>query len=103
MAGPKKNHSRNSAASRPAPASSVPLIIPCNGGRNAYVRSAVTGSNPNLSVGSAAFNLAIAENMNAGNADKIRDELLALDAAHPGHNWAGTLADLRAAGVIAGA
>lgn len=79
---------------------SARLLIPLNGGRNAYVRS-VDGKNPNLATSSDAFAARIGEIAAAGFGAQLREEFDALEAAHPGHGWAATKARMEESGALA--
>lgn len=100
MAG--KKTTRPAAANRPQTLGAQKLLTPCNEGRNAYVFAAKTGKNPNLAVGSDAFNAAIAENVAAGHGTKVREELTELHTRFPGHGWGRTLLELETAGILPG-
>lgn len=90
---PPKKSSRTAAA-RPANPGAHRFLIPTGGGTHAYVRSAVTNANPLLRVGSARFDAAVAENIEAGFGEKIRAELAAMHAANPTAGWDKVLAGL---------
>jgi len=104
MAGSKtqsKNNRTKSGAQRAANLSDVRILIPCNNGRNAYVRDPKGNQNPNLATGSDAFTAAIAALNEAGFGAKIRTELAELAADYPEHGWDATAARLQAAGALA--
>jgi hypothetical protein len=82
----KKSPSRT-AANRPANTGAHRFLIPTGGGSHAYVRSAVTGLNPLLKVGTEQFEQALAENVAAGFGERIRSELAAMHAANPASGW----------------
>jgi hypothetical protein len=92
-------NSRTSATSSKAAAiqGDVKLLIPCNAGRNAYVRNLKTQTNPNLATDSGAFVAAVRGLAETGHGPKVRAELSALATSFPQHGWAGVLARLDAA------
>lgn len=96
MANPKKTPSRPTVA-RPSNVGAHRFLIPTGGGTHAYVRSAATGANPLLKVGSPEFDAAIAANVAAGHGAKIREELAALHTARPTSGWDQVLAAVPAA------
>lgn len=105
MAG-AKTASKNSRPSSSAPKHAqtlgdTRLIIPCNAGKNAYVRDVVSGKNPNLATASDAFVEALRVNAAAGHGDKLRGELERLTREYPAHGWQDTLARVEQAGALA--
>lgn len=104
MAG-AKTASKNSRPSSSAPKHAqtlgdTRLIIPCNAGKNAYVRDVASGKNPNLATASEAFVEALRVNTAAGHGEKLRDELERLSREHPDHGWDATLARAEQAGAL---
>jgi hypothetical protein len=77
-------------------------LIPLNSGKHAYVRNLTNGKTSKLSTNSDAFVEEIRVLAGAGHGAKIRAELVALAAAHPGHNWDATEKRLVEAGVFEG-
>ncbi len=62
-------------------------VIPLNHGKNAYVRNLTNGRTVHHRTNSDAFAEEIRVLAAAGHGAKIRAELAALAAAHPGDNW----------------
>jgi hypothetical protein len=77
-------------------------ILPLNNGRHAYVRNLTNGKTVHLRTDSEAFIEEIRTLAAAGHATKIRAEIAALAAAHPGHGWDATEKRLVEAGVFTG-
>jgi hypothetical protein len=77
-------------------------VIPLNRGKNAYVRNLTNGRTVHLRTDSDAFVEEIRVLVGAGHAAKVRAELAALAAAHPGDNWDATEKRLVDAGVFEG-
>ena len=77
-------------------------LIPLNGGRYAYVRNLTNGKTVHLRTDSDAFVEEIRSLAAAGHGPKIRVELNALNAAHPGDGWDATEKRLAEAGVFEG-
>ncbi|MGN9775419.1 hypothetical protein ACTMS0_06530 [Micromonospora sp. H33] len=77
-------------------------VIPLNGGKHAYVRNLTNGKTVHLRTDSEAFVEEIRVLAAAGHAAKIRAELTALNAAHPGDGWDATEKRLVEAGVFEG-
>jgi hypothetical protein len=77
-------------------------VIPLNKGKHAYVRNLTNGKTTHLSTSSDAFVEEIRALAAAGHGAKIRAEFVALEAANPGHGWAGTEKRLVDAGVFEG-
>ncbi|MFY1637158.1 hypothetical protein ACN27F_28450 [Solwaraspora sp. WMMB335] len=75
-------------------------LIPLNSGKHAYVRNLTTGKTAHLRTDSEAFVAEIRTLAGAGHATKIRAEINALAAAHPGHGWELTEKRLVEAGVF---
>ena len=75
-------------------------LIPLNGGRYAYVRNLTNGRTAHLRTDSDAFVDEIRVLTAAGHGNKIRAELGALNAAHPGDGWDATEKRLAEAGVF---
>jgi hypothetical protein len=75
-------------------------VIPLNRGRNAYVRNLTNGRTVHLRTDSDAFVEEIRVLAGAGHGAKIRAELAALAAAHPGDAWDETEKRLVEAGVF---
>jgi hypothetical protein len=75
-------------------------VIPLNRGKNAYVRNLTNGRTVHLRTNSDAFVEEIRVLAGAGHGAKIRAELAALAAAHPGDNWDETEKRLVEAGVF---
>jgi hypothetical protein len=75
-------------------------VIPLNRGKNAYVRNLTNGRTVHLRTDSEAFVEEIRVLAGAGHGAKIRAELAALAAAHPGDNWDETGKRLVEAGVF---
>jgi hypothetical protein len=77
-------------------------IIPLNKGKHAYVRNLTNGTTVHHSTSSDAFVELMRGLAAAGHGPKIRAELVALEAAHPGQGWAVTEKRLVEAGVFEG-
>jgi hypothetical protein len=77
-------------------------LIPLNKGKHAYVRNLTNGRTTHMSTSSDAFVEEIRVLTAAGHGAKIRAELVALEAANPGHGWAATEKRLVEAGVFEG-
>jgi hypothetical protein len=75
-------------------------LIPLNHGKHVYVRNLTNGTTPHLRTDSDAFVEEIRVLAGAGHGAKIRAELAALAAAHPGDNWDATEKRLVEAGVF---
>ena len=75
-------------------------VIPLNNGKNAYVRNLTNGKTLHLKTDSEAFVEEIRVLAKAGHAAKVRAELVALAATHPGHGWDTTEKRLVEAGVF---
>ena len=75
-------------------------LIPLNHGKNAYVRNLTNGKTVHLRTDSEAFVEEIRVLAGAGHAVKVRAELNALAAAHPGDGWDATEKRLVDAGVF---
>ena len=75
-------------------------LIPLNGGKHAYVRNLTNGKTIHMRTDSEAFVEEIRILAAAGHGAKIRAELAALDAAHPGQGWDATEKRLVEAGVF---
>jgi len=75
-------------------------VIPLNGGKHAYVRNLTNGKTNHLRTDSDAFIEEIRTLAAAGHGAKVRAELTALAAAHPGHGWDITEKRLVDAGVF---
>jgi hypothetical protein len=75
-------------------------LIPLNNGKNVYVRNLTNGRTAHLKTDSEAFIEEIRTLAAAGHGAKIRAELAALAAAHPGHGWDTTEKRLIEAGVF---
>ncbi len=75
-------------------------VIPLNHGKNAYVRNLTNGQTVHLRTDSEAFAEEIRTLANAGHGAKIRAELAALAAAHPGDAWDETEKRLVEAGIF---
>lgn len=76
-------------------------LIPLNGGKHAYVRNLTNGQTVHLPTDSDAFIQEVRSLAEAGHGAKIRAELTALAASHPGHGWDTTEKRLIEAGVFA--
>ena len=77
-------------------------LIPLGNGKYAYVRNLTNGRTIHLRTDSDAFVEEIRTLSSAGHGAKIRAELGALAAAHPGHGWDATEKRLVEAGVFEG-
>jgi hypothetical protein len=77
-------------------------LIPLNRGRHAYVRNLTNGRTAHLATDSDAFVEEIRALTAAGHGAKVRAELTALAAAHPGHGWDSAEKRLVDAGVFEG-
>ncbi len=77
-------------------------LIPLNSGKHAYVRNLTNGKTVHLSTSSEAFVEEIRVLAAAGHAAKIRAEIHALHAAHPGQGWDAAEKRLVEAGVFEG-
>ena len=77
-------------------------LIPLANGRFAYVRNLTNGKTMHLKTDSEAFVEEIRVLAGAGHAVKVRAELNALAAAHPGDGWDATEKRLVDAGVFEG-
>ncbi len=77
-------------------------LIPLNNGKHAYVRNLTNGKTMHLRTDSEAFVEEIRTLAGAGHAVKIRAEINALAAAHPGDGWDATEKRLVDAGVFEG-
>ncbi len=75
-------------------------LIPLNHGRHAYVRNLTNGKTLHLRTDSEAFIEEIRVLAGAGHTAKLRIELAALAAAHPGDGWDATEKRLVDAGVF---
>jgi hypothetical protein len=75
-------------------------LIPLNHGKNAYVRNLTNGKTLQLKTDSDAFTAEIRALAGAGHGAKVRAELAALAAAHPGDGWEATEKRLVEAGVF---
>ncbi|HKT03024.1 MAG TPA: hypothetical protein VJT31_26140 [Rugosimonospora sp.] len=75
-------------------------VIPLNHGKHAYVRNLTNGKTVHLRTDSDAFAEEIRVLTGAGHGTKIRAELAALAAAHPGDGWEATEKRLVEAGVF---
>jgi hypothetical protein len=75
-------------------------VIPLNRGKNAYVRNLTNGQTVHLRTDSDAFVEEIRVLAAAGHGAKIRAELAALAATHPGDAWDATEKRLVEAGVF---
>jgi hypothetical protein len=75
-------------------------VIPLNNGKHAYVRNLTNGKTGHLRTDSEAFIEEVRILATAGHGTKIRAELVALAAAHPGHGWADTEQRLVDAGIF---
>jgi hypothetical protein len=75
-------------------------LIPLNNGRSAYVRNLTNGRVEHLRTDSERFVEEIRSLAAAGHGPKIRAELAALAAAHPGHGWDTAEKRLAEAGVF---
>jgi hypothetical protein len=75
-------------------------LIPLNNGKHAYVRNLTNGKTNHLRTDSEQFIEEIRVLAAAGHAAKVRAELAALAAAHPGHGWDATEKRLVDAGVF---
>ncbi|HET8681999.1 MAG TPA: hypothetical protein VFM54_09005 [Micromonosporaceae bacterium] len=75
-------------------------VIPLNSGRHAYVRNLTNGRTVHLRTDSEQFVEEIRTLTAAGHGPKIRAELAALAATHPGHGWDTTQKRLVDAGVF---
>jgi len=62
-------------------------LIPLNNGKHVYVRNLTNGRTAHLKTDSEAFVEEIRTLAAAGHGAKVRAELVALAAAHPGHGW----------------
>ena len=77
-------------------------LIPLNRGKHAYVRNLTNGKTLHLRTDSDAFVEEIRTLAGAGHGTKLRAELAALAAAHPGDGWDATEKRLVEAGVFEG-
>ncbi len=77
-------------------------LIPLNHGRFAYVRNLTNGKTLHLRTDSEQFVEEIRTLAAAGHGTKIRAEIDALNAAHPGDGWDATSKRLADAGVFGG-
>lgn len=77
-------------------------LIPLNRGKHAYVRNLTNGRTSHLATDSEAFDAEIRALVEAGHGNKVRAELTALAAAHPGQGWDTTEKRLIEAGVLEG-
>jgi len=77
-------------------------LIPLNKGKHAYVRNLTNGKTTHMSTSSDAFVEEIRALAAAGHGTKIRAEIVALEAAHPGQGWAAAEKRLVEAGVFEG-
>jgi hypothetical protein len=75
-------------------------VIPLNHGKHAYVRNLTNGRTVHLKTDSDAFAEEIRVLAGAGHGPKVRAELAALAAAHPGDGWEATEKRLVEAGVF---
>ncbi|MEN3306709.1 MAG: hypothetical protein V7603_2911 [Micromonosporaceae bacterium] len=75
-------------------------LIPLNHGKHAYVRNLTNGKTAHLKTDSDAFAEEIRVLAGAGHGPKVRAELLALAATHPGDGWEATEKRLVAAGIF---
>jgi len=77
-------------------------VIPLNHGKHAYVRNLTNGKTVHLRTDSDAFVEELRVLTGAGHGAKIRAELTALAAAHPGDGWDAAEKRLVDAGVFEG-
>ena len=77
-------------------------VIPLNHGKHAYVRNLTNGKTLHVRTDSGTFVEEIRTLAGAGHGPKLRAELAALAAAHPGDGWDATEKRLVEAGVFDG-
>ncbi|MBO0867202.1 MAG: hypothetical protein J2P15_01430 [Micromonosporaceae bacterium] len=75
-------------------------VIPLNKGKHAYVRNLTNGKTAHLRTTSDAFVEEIRALVGAGHGAKVRAEIVALAASHPGDGWDETEKRLVDAGVF---
>ena len=75
-------------------------LIPLNHGKHAYVRNLTNGKTARMKTDSDGFVEEIRVLAGAGHGAKVRAELVALAAAHPGDGWDATEKRLVEAGVF---
>ncbi|MGH8869114.1 MAG: hypothetical protein ACRDYU_14125 [Actinomycetes bacterium] len=78
----------------------IKFIVPCHGGRYAYVRNVVTGKMPHVTTDSDRFADEVRSLAGAGHAGRLKAEFESLAAEHPSDGWELTMKRLEEAGAF---